>query len=398
MKREVAVFIFVVLLMPFLAGCWSRNEIENIAIIGGIGIDKVMENGREQFQLTANILRPSLAGGGIEGGGGGAGRPIYWRISATGSSLADCERALNLRIARVVFYGHTRYIVIGERVAREDMADAFDYVGRHPDMRLRILVLLAAGNVADVMNAFSELENTIAKQVTGMESVASLRSSETEIRNLAQITDDLTSPGIDPVIAKVSTMVSPPTEPGGKPVKVLRYEGGGAIRSGKLAGWLNEYETRGYLLAVGRATKAALAVSLENRPMPDTTIALTRVSTKTRVEIKEGRVVTTIEIRAEGDLGEYHGEEEIATHEGLIKLEEAFAKEIDKEVRAAVTKAKKINADIFGFGAQLYRSNPQAWKKIEQEWYKIFPTVEVKTKITVNVRRTGFIANPFIFK
>ena len=399
MKREQLVFVLaIIMIFPLFSGCWSRNEIETIAIVSGIGIDKISADGGEKFLLTANIVRPSLVSGGAQGTGGRAGQPISWSINSIGKTLSDCERNLNLRAARTIFYGHTRYVVLSENSAREEFSDVLDYISRHSDMRLRILLFVTRDSPQDLLKSFPELENTRARQVMGMESIGGPRASKIDIRDMAEITDELITPGIDPVIANVSTMISAPTEAGGQPIKVLRFEGGGVIREKGLVGWLSEVETRGYMLATGRAREGAFPVNLQKQPMPDTTLNLTRMSSKTRVELKENRAVATIEIRAEGDLVEYHGQEEIATDEGILKMEKAFAKEINNEIMAAVKKAQQLDADIFGFGAELHRSNPKAWKHVEKDWYVIFPTIEVKTKVTADIRRTGFIADPYILK
>ncbi len=397
MKRKLVSLSLVVLMVLVLPGCWSRYEIESLAIVGGIGIDKIRQGGRDKFLVTFNILRPSLVGGGTEGGGTKS-RPIYWRMTAVGNTMADAERNLNTRSPRRVFYGQARYVIIGERLAREGIMDIIDYLQRHKDIRLRTLILLTKGTASDEMLKIPELENSIAREIQSEEATGSPKVSKVKIKDLAKTTDELITPGLDPVIAQVRPVNSPPTETGGGPVSVLSYEGGGVMKVDKLVGWLNGDETRGYLLGLGQANQAALPIEYRKHPSDDVSIMLTRSSSKIKVNVGNGQVTAAINIRAEGDLIEYHETKEIAASKNIAGLEKYFEAEIRREVQKTVEKAQKLDADIFGFGAQLHRSSPQAWRRMEKDWYKILPQIRVTVNVRADIRRTGFISNPYVAK
>ena len=396
MKSKLSLLAVLILAFPLLAGCWSRYEIENLAIVGGMGIDRIQEDGKERYLLTLDVIRPGLSGGGTEGGG--RGKPIYWRITATGDTLVDAERNINLRSPRRVFYGHMRFVAISEKIAREKLPDVIDYLARNSEVRLRILILLTRERATDALINYPELENTIARQVTEMASITGGIVSKFKIWDLAQTIDQLITPGLDPVMAELMTPFSVPAEPGGGPIKILRFGGGGVVKKDKLVGWLTDGETRGYLLGAGEAQEGALPVSLKNQPEPDTNINLTRSSRQLTVNVEGNKVTAKMLIHAEGDLGEYNGKEEVATHEGVLKLETKFKEEVEKEVRQSFKKAQELNADIFGLGNRLHERNPKAWKKMEKDWYKILPNVKLEIKVTAHIRRTVAISEPFIPK
>lgn len=396
MKSKLSLLAVLFLVFPLLAGCWSRYEIENLAIVGGMGIDRIQEDGKERYLLTLDVIRPGLSGGGTEGGS--RGRPIYWRITATGDTLVDAEKNINLRSPRKVFYGHMRFVVISEKIAREKLPDVIDYLARNSEVRLRILILLTRERATDALINYSELENTIARQVTQMASITGRIVSKFKIWDLAETIDQLVTPGLDPVIAELMTPLSAPAEPGGGPIKILRFGGGGVVKKDKLVGWLTDGETRGYLLGVGEAREGALPVRLKNQPEPDTNINLTRSSSQLTVKVEGNKVTAKMLINAEGDLGEYNGKEEVATNEGVVKLEGKFGEEVEKEIRQAFKKAQELNADIFGLGNKLHEHDPKAWKRMEKDWYKILPNVKLEIKVDAHIRRTVAISEPFIPK
>lgn len=395
MGSKMTIISVILALLIFLPGCWSRTEIESLAIVDGLGIDLVEQEGQEKFLLTTSIIRPALAGGGAEAGGGAKGKPVYWRVSSLGDSMAEAERNANLRIPRRIFYGHLRFVLIDEKAARRGLADIFDYLHRNMRIRPRVLVLVTSEKAADELINFSELETTIARQLEEMERIATARSSKAMIFDLAETTDELITPGSDPLVARLTAVESPPAEPGGDPVKIYRLTGGGAFKVDRLVGWLNPEEVRGFLLGTGQAKTGPFSFKFHPHFTNDVSVMMTRGSSKINVDAKGEEVKARIEIKVEGDLSEYHGTEEIAKDKEIMKLEEKFSEVIKTEVMKSVKKSQKLKSDYFGFGAALHRNNPKAWKTLEKQWYDMLPEIKVEVKVTAQVRRTGMIGNPF---
>lgn len=398
MVNKKTVIAISLLLSLFLPGCWSRTEIESLAIVGGLGVDVVEQGGQEKFLLTTTIIRPALAGGGAEAGGGGQGKPIYWRVSSLGDTMAEAERNLNLRIPRRIFYGHLRFVLVSEKVSRQGLADIFDYLHRNMRIRPRVMVLMTPQKAADELVKTSELETTIARQLEEMERIALARATKAVIMDLSETTSEIITPGLDPLVAKLTSVESPPTEPGGNPVEIFRLTGGGAFQIDKFVGWMDPEEIRGVLLATGQAKTGPFSVRVHPHRTKDVSIMMTRGLGKITVETNGQEVTANIEMKVEGDLSEYHETDEIATDEGIKLLDKKFAEAVEEEVMRSVKKAQKLKSDVFGFGAELHRSNPEEWKKLEKNWYEIFPKIKVKTKIAAHVRRTGMIGNPFVPK
>jgi spore germination protein KC len=111
--------------------------------------------------------------------------------------------------------------------------------------------------------------------------------------------------------------------------------------------------------------------------------------------MEKGKPRVSIEVQAEGNIGEARVPIDLNSPDVLLKVEKEIEKEIKKEITMAIKQAKKNKSDIFGFGDALHRSNPEAWKKMKSKWNDVyFP--EVKTDIVVNafIRRTGLRNNP----
>lgn len=59
MKRRSLLICVLILMQIFVTGCWSRRELNDLAIAVGIGIDKI----GDQYQVSAQVVLPSQIAG-----------------------------------------------------------------------------------------------------------------------------------------------------------------------------------------------------------------------------------------------------------------------------------------------------------------------------------------------
>lgn len=89
---------------------------------------------------------------------------------------------------------------------------------------------------------------------------------------------------------------------------------------------------------------------------------------------------------------EQKGTQELLLPETIKILEQKISRQVETEVMAAVRKAQELDSDIFGFGLAISRAQPQEWKQLEQNWEKLFPTVELKVHAICKIKRSNLLA------
>jgi len=52
---------------------------------------------------------------------------------------------------------------------------------------------------------------------------------------------------------------------------------------------------------------------------------------------------------------------------------------------------QEYNADIFHFSHILKTEKPDYWKQAKEQWYSIFPNIEIDVKAEVDIILTGII-------
>ena len=153
MSKYLLLFLAAVLLL--LTGCWSRIEVDKLAIVRCLAIDYLPE-ASEPYLVTLSVARPAAipVGDGAGGGGGGATQVF----SGTGASLDLALNNAALSVPRHAYFTHNEVVLIGEEAAKRGLQETVDLVMRFHQLRLTNFLLLVPGIAHDVLLASGRLE------------------------------------------------------------------------------------------------------------------------------------------------------------------------------------------------------------------------------------------------
>ncbi|HHX24013.1 MAG TPA: Ger(x)C family spore germination protein [Thermoanaerobacterales bacterium] len=408
MYKHLLSFIIIVLLLLTLGGCWSKREIEDIAVVTIMGFDRVTVNGKDQWLLSRKILKPrNLAGESPLGGGqGGKGEEPGFIVSSIGDTISETARDASTRIPRQEFVAHANIIIIGERLAREGVDQLIDAVLRYKDIRLNSHVLVTKGRAIDVLKSKPELEQVLSQEIMGLIETNQVAASKAFIIDMKGFINQLITPGQDATASYIeifqrvgegigdnlSEGSSTTADTGGE--KTLRLRGTSVFKKNRLVGVLGDRETKGYLYAIGKAKHGIITLSVKGHEPKDIAFSMTRARSKIIPNVEDGNISFIIDIKAEGDFVQHEGTKSISHPESIREIEKAAADEIKKMVQETIKKAKvEYEADIFGLGERLHKTYPAVWRQVEQDWAEIYPSVEVAVNVETKIRRIGMISD-----
>ncbi|MDA8233330.1 MAG: Ger(x)C family spore germination protein [Clostridia bacterium] len=407
MGKRLVVLLVLLSFVLGLSGCWSIRETEELAIIGAIGIDKVKVDGKEKYRFVAQVIRPDGMGlnQGSGGGGGGSGnsKPV-WVIATLGDNLDDAHRNFNTRSERKMFLAHNKVIILSEQVAKESLQEIIDLLQRERELRLRSWVMVTKGEAMSALTAQPQLETLLHEEYESLVDDTRSLVSKAYVMDLKDFFVALADPGRDPITGKIEIIPSKEMQSGGhggggegmSPKTSIRLTGAAVFRKDKLAGWLGDKETKGYLYLSGKAQQGVIPLRMPTHGGEwgdlDVSFEMTRSSSKIVPVIEGGKLKVKIEIEAEGDLGEHEGKLPIARPQDLEVINKEAAREIKRMARQTLTKVQKeYKADILGIGDKIHKKYPKTWAAIEDRWLELYPDVEVEIKVKAHVRRTGMI-------
>ncbi|MFH5183331.1 Ger(x)C family spore germination protein [Paenibacillus sp. TAB 01] len=381
-----------------ITGCWNGRELNNIALVVGMGIDKSTDS--HKYRLTFQIIIPGNVAQGSKGTGSGLEIVVYSEEDAT---LFGALRKTSQKVPRQLFFAHIQQLVIGEPLAQEGIGDLFDFFERSHELRMNSPVLIARGTSAEsILRVILPLEkNPSSGLAKRLELTNKVWAQNVDV-NVKDILKELLGQG-EAAISGVQIVGDPnkgETKANLEHSKLPAYfkiEGVALFKNKKLIKWLDGEESRGTLWLQDKMKGAVLDIPCKNKK-EGTSIELIRSNTKIRVDMEDGHPIIRIGIDEEGIVNEVHCPIDLSKRKEIIELQKQWAKLTEKEIMLAVKAAQQKKSDIFGFGEEVERTHPKLWKDVKEQWPEIFAESKMEVQVKAFLRRTGMRSKPYFMQ
>ncbi|ASR47504.1 Ger(x)C family spore germination protein [Paenibacillus kribbensis] len=398
-NRKTISRLLLALLVPMLiSGCWERQELNEMAFVLGMGLDKA-ESG---YKVTLQVVIPSAIASQTAGGAGGGGVPVI--VSTfTVPTIYEAQRKYSLESARASYYGHIRILVIGEELARAGIGEVLDMLKRSREPRNDFYAMVAKDTTAeDVLKVLTPLEKLPASKLYNSLDQSYKASAKTVAVSLNEFIEDFLYEGTNPVLTgvKMSGSVSEGEKKSNvedsSPTARLRYSNVAVFRKDKMIGWLSDNETIGYNYVTNNVVKSSGPVQGDDgRPI---VIEALHTDTKRKVKIIDGKPHIYIHVKALCNVEEVMSKDNLEAERVITELERKSEEKIIFRMKTAVEQInERYNVDTMGFGQLIYRANPQAWARLQREkgdnYLKSLP-VHYKASVTIN--RIGITDKSFL--
>ncbi|EKP94752.1 Ger(x)C family spore germination protein [Thermaerobacter subterraneus] len=360
-----------------LTGCWDRVEINDRAIVLGMAVDRD-QGGR--FRVTLSVADPArFPRPGQQGSSQVGQKPVNY-IQGSGRTLADALSLIQETVPRRLYYSHLKTVLIGEGAARRGIGPVLDFLMRDAQPRLELMVAVTPGEAGPkFIRATPPLESLPADALREQ-----IRLRLGIVVPLYRLVRALYEPGQEPVLPRVELA---PVTNGGMPVQGWFVNGVGVFKGDRLAGWLDNATTRGLMWLRGEIQHGTITVSL---PGGSVSLRLLRAKTQLQPMVDGDRVVIRVQVATEDDLVDNPAGLEVSSPAAIRRIEELAAREIVRRAEEARTALQdRLGTDAAGFGATLRKRNPAAWAMLGPRWDEVFPRVEVRYRVQVDVRRPG---------
>lgn len=375
----------LILLLPLclLAGCWDRNEINEMAIVMGTALDKQDE---ENIELSVQIIIPqSIAMGSQEMGSqqGGQGMKNTLIVSSSGKTIYDAAAKVQEHLPRRLFWGHNRILVIGEELAKHPFSHHIDFFIRHPQPRLRTKLFVSKGKAKDILAVMPPLETTSSKAAQVM----------SRLRFGLQVTimDYLRMDHSESKAAALPWLEITPSDPnvGETEPENLWISGSAIIKNGQLVGIIDDETTRGLLWILDEIKMAE--VTFEPRDAQGKlSVQIIRSRTRLIPELRNGKWRMIVQVDTHDDIVENQSNLDLEDPRTIDELEQDVERAIAQRIRQAVEQVQKnMKADCFGFANVIYQKYPKEWQQIKDRWETVFPDIDVDIRVTAKIKRYG---------
>ncbi|RJE90417.1 Ger(x)C family spore germination protein [Paenibacillus sp. 1011MAR3C5] len=383
--RKSILLLLTLLILILQTGCWSRIELNDVAIVTASAIDLAQDG---KYKLSVQILKMKMTKGMSEKGGSSENATLI--ISAKGDTIMDALNVLQKKIPRQIIFSHNRVILVGEKLARAGIAPAIDFFSRHREARGNSYLLTTRGEAVELLKAPPNFEIFTGEEMREEEKARMLDSAS--IRDFIY---RLLEKGIEPTSSQMQ--VVPLSDPNGKPMKEeelgLGLVGVGIYRKDKLIGWMNRSEAECLLWLRNRMKNSVLTVAVPGKDQSSgkVSVQLIQAKTKFKSKISGEKIQFEVTVKMTGELFENTTKLSIKEINNLNSIQHALEKEIENRVTMTINKLQKqFKSDAIGFGSILHRQHKSDWnKKIAARWEEEFPNIEVNTKAAFKLTGTG---------
>ncbi|MFC4324074.1 Ger(x)C family spore germination protein [Litchfieldia salsa] len=387
-------FSLVFFLIPLLTSCTGKIEIDELALVMAVGLDKGEKEG--SIRVTTQVARPADARGQTGAPSGQTGDPI-WSASAEGETIFEAIRNLASFSSRRVFWAHNYAIVINEDLAREiGIGDIIDFFTRNPQLRMRTWVVVTPDKASEVISTITGLEVVPGEAIDKLfrYTTISTHAPQTQMMDLqaAYLSEET-----QPVLARVKLQkrgVSNKKEGQSGSYKQVDLAGAGIFKDDKLVGIVQPDEVKGLLPFIETVESGVIGINCPSDPTKKLSVEVLDQSFDLKPMVKNNLPAFEATIDIYGAVVEAGCPFTLKDRDQVEKIEKLVAEEIKSQIETVFNKAQVEKSDFLQLGKVFNNRYPLEWKGFKDEWGDLLPSITLKVHSTAHVNESALLYNP----
>lgn len=378
MKKFVLIIITLFILL-ISSGCYNYKEINDMAIVSSIGIDK--DNKNDKYIVSAQIMNSKESEDSED-----SQITVYTK---EGDTVHEALRNITLKSPRKLYGNHLSKIVLSEEVAKEGIDNILDIFNRITEVRNEfIITIVKEDKASDVLKVLTTTESIPAEYVKLSLKIADKTSGLTYATKLDEFISLYLKKGIDPVVPvlkidkkeKKGTTINNITTT--NPISKIVIEDLAVTNKGKLETYLKNEEIIGYNFLRNQIQKMIIPVKCDDENNY-ASILILKNKTKSNAAKKNNKYIVNFNINSEAIITEYNCKKDLTDEKVIKELEKDTEKKIKRYIKKSLNKQKETKGKFLGLERIIYLDYP----KYKNEDYS------VKYNAKVNLVRKGEIRN-----
>ena len=377
--KKIVLIIITLFILLISSGCYNYKEINNMAIVSSIGIDK--DNKNDKYIVSAQIMNSKESENSED-----SQITVYTK---EGDTVHEALRNITLKSPRKLYGNHLSKIVLSEEVAKEGIDNILDTFNRVTEVRNEfIITIVKEDKASDVLKVLTTTESIPAEYVKLSLKIADETSGLTYATKLDEFISLYLKKGIDPVVPvlkidkkeKKGTTINNITTT--NPISKIIIEDLAVTNKGKLETYLKNEEVIGYNFLRNQIQKMIIPVKCDDENNY-ASISILKNKTKSSAEKKDNKYIINFNINSEAIITEYNCRKDLTDEKVIKELEKDTEKKIKRYIKKSLNKQKETKGKFLGLERIIYLDYP----KYKNEDYS------VKYNVNVNLVRKGEIRN-----
>ncbi len=399
MKNKLMI-ITLMLAVLFLSGCKTdflplRHEIDDLQLVQLVGVD-ISEDGNPMITIASKRMddRDDSDQQGNNGGSSGSSERAKGKAqiqTSEGKTVFDAVRNTRTHGDKVVFWGHTKYYLIGEEAAKESIIKYFDFFTRDHELRIESMIYIVKGSTAkELIEEINKTEYFIVDKLDSLGKNIKLLSTSEEMKvsDLMRFIDIHHGSARLPCIE----LVCRDNEEGKTPIGI-DICGYAVIADLKLVGYIGLDISRGLNLITNNVKSSIVAV----KDLLGRDASLEIIESNTEVIPKfVGDELTDVTVKTvvQSNLGEIQSLADISEEASIHYMESQQSEILENEIKQVIDQILKSKSDCLNICDKIRMRRPLKWRRIEDQWMQIFPKIHYAIQVKSIIERTYEVKEP----
>jgi len=351
MKKLLILFSIIFL----LTGCYDNIELDDLAIITGVGIDYKDDN----FYLTYEILSDTKTEQNTS--------LLSYTVSGSGNSISEAFINTNYKVSKKAYFAHLKVVVISEEIINGHFNEISDYILRDNNIRSEFKLVVSNGTTPKEI-----LKNNSENHPVVSEVIVNLIDNEKYNNNLVigetfkQIVAKLISNNYDIILNTISIQDKQIAINNSYIFKKYNYQSTLSKKDSALFNML---------------TKDISAMEFD-KDYNNKNVTISITSSNTNIDVTSNKII--INTTLEGKVLENDANLNLTKDDTYKKLNNDFGKLIKKDIKNFIKLLQNDKSDILGL-QEIY------YKKTRKNNKKLWETAEIEVKVNLKVNTKGFI-------
>ena len=386
MKKKFCFVLFATIILTCFTGCFNYRELENLAIVTGLSIDKkdgeyivgtLIANSKKQEASSKEGQSQSI---------------VY---EGRGKSIMEAFYDIDLESPKQLYIGHLTVAIIDESIAKNEIEKISDILIRSPESRKNFYVLIAKDAKAiDVLKITTPLESFPSQNISmNLKNTSTYQGISTDLTYSEFIASLLTT-GINPtlpsvqIIGEVKNGEQQSNLESTNPKTKLKLSTLAVFRDAELLGYVTEEESKMINILNKRTSYAMQSIKYKDSQI---VFHLSDFKITKKVSLAKGKPTLFLNFSSKAAINEINTDANLSDPNIIADINELLNQKIKQEIKKTIgTTQNKFQSDIFGFGNLFYQKYPNYFSKIETKWDKdIYKTLSLNINVNIDLETKG---------
>ena len=374
--------ILTIFLLTSLTGCYNYRELNEMAVVTGVAIDKEDNEYKTQIQVInpnkgSNMQKTDQAD--------------FITFTTKEKTIQDALRKTVTKTSRRVYANHIQILIISEDIAKDNLRNVLDFFIRTPEARMDFYVVIANKDKAtDILNVLTPLTNASAVDINkNLESVNKYTGSVSLV-TFNDLINMYLNPNLEIILPTIKIIGNNKNSDNTKNLNEtsnysnIKIDKMSIFKNNKLTNYLTYDES----IALNFIKNEINDTLIRYKCNKDNYLVAQIKNSNTKINYKNKEIY--IKIKSDGKLSEVNCDIDLTNNKEIDKINKNLEHTIKKKINKLINKAKnEYKTDFLGFKDLIYKTDYKHYNKIKNNWDNYFQNIKVNIDVDVNMYEKG---------